>query len=92
MDTETESIVPAVQVCIKFNLDTSEGRHAFRQASNAGGAHSVLWDLDNWLRNQIKHGPDKDLHSGTLEKVRDELHSYTNDQHVDIDGCYAEGC
>lgn len=91
MAIETESIVPAVQVCIKYNLDSPDGRHAFRQASNAGSAHSVIWDLDNWLRNQIKHGPDKDLHAGTLEKVRDELHSYTEDLHVDIDGNYGEG-
>lgn len=38
---------------LKFNLPEEESE--FRMAVNAGNYYSSLWEMDQWLRSQIKH-------------------------------------
>lgn len=56
-----------------LEFDLPEDNSEFRNAVNANGMFSVLWDLDQHLRSKIKHG---DLPSGeyrAYEDVREYL-------------------
>lgn len=45
----------------------------------------VAWDMDQWLRRQIKYGPAAELDDLTLEKVRDVLRTAISDHGVSLD-------
>lgn len=58
---------------ITFNLPDEESE--FQDAINGNAYKAVIWELDQYLRSQLKHN---DLSEDVGEKVleiRDELHS-----------------
>jgi hypothetical protein len=50
--------------------------------------HSVLWDMDQWLRAQYKYMSDTEYSEekyDTYEKCRDQLHQFMRDNNVSFD-------
>jgi hypothetical protein len=45
-----------MKAILEFNLP--EDNIEYELVNNAGKMHSVLWDMDQWLRGQTKHAPD----------------------------------
>lgn len=50
-------------------------------ALKASSFQAALWDLDQWLRSQIKY---TDLEKGDLQEVRDKLHEIINEHGITL--------
>jgi hypothetical protein len=63
-----------MEAILKFNLP--EDHIEFEMATNGSKMHSVLWEMDQWLRAQYKYMSDgeysKDKYE-TFEKCREQL-------------------
>lgn len=59
-----------------FNLPEEQSEHD--TAVNGWKYKSVIWDMDNFLRNEIKHN-NKDY-----EEVRNKLHELLNENNVTL--------
>ena len=72
------------EAILKFNLP--EEQSEFELVVNAGKYHSVLWDLDQYLRNFVKYPSDKEdpILTDTMAKVRDELWKLMNEYNLDL--------
>lgn len=68
---------------LKFNLP--DERDEFKMACSAGAMHSVLWDMDQWLRNQLKYGNPFESADTALQAARDELFRLLNDHGVQLE-------
>ena len=75
---------------LKLEIDTDaedcgEGERAFEMALNGYKFHGILWELDQWMRNQIKYGSDSiqpdmiphDIDSCVEEKDRLDPEKFT---------------
>ena len=63
-----------MKATLEFNLP--EDHIEFEMAVNGSKMHSVLWEMDQWLRAQYKYMPDTDYSKDkydTFEKCRDQL-------------------
>jgi len=63
-----------MKATLEFNLP--EDHIEFEMAVNGSKMHSVLWEMDQWLRAQYKYMPDDDYSKDkydTFEKCRDQL-------------------
>ena len=63
-----------MEAILKFNLP--EDHIEFELAVNGSKMHSVLWEMDQWLRAQYKYMPDTEYSQDkydTFEKCRDQL-------------------
>ena len=45
-----------MKAILEFNLP--EDNIEYELVNNAGKMHSVLWEMDQWLRSNTKHAPD----------------------------------
>ena len=63
-----------MKAILEFNLP--EDHIEFEMATNGSKMHSVLWEMDQWLRAQYKYMPDTEYSQDkydTFEKCRDQL-------------------
>ena len=63
-----------MKATLEFNLP--EDNTEFEMAVNASKMYSVLWEMDQWLRQQYKYMPDAEYSEdkyNTFEKCRDHL-------------------
>ena len=63
-----------MKATLEFNLP--EDHIEFEMAVNGAKMHSVLWEMDQWLRAQYKYMPDTEYSQDkydTFEKCRDQL-------------------
>ena len=63
-----------MKATLEFNLP--EDHIEFEMAVNGSKMHSVLWEMDQWLRAQYKYMPDEEYSKDkyeTFEKCRDKL-------------------
>ena len=63
-----------MEAILKFNLP--EDHIEFEMATNGSKMHSVLWEMDQWLRAQYKYMSDEEYSKDkyeTFEKCRDQL-------------------
>jgi len=63
-----------MEAILKFNLP--EDHIEFEMAVNGSKMHSVLWEMDQWLRAQYKYMSDEEYSKDkyeTFEKCRDQL-------------------
>ena len=63
-----------MKAILEFNLP--EDHIEFEMAVNGSKMHSVLWEMDQWLRAQYKYMPDTEYSEdkyNTFEKCRDQL-------------------
>ena len=67
-----------MKATLEFNLP--EENQEFELMSKALKIYSTLWDLDVWLRSEIKYN-DKEH----LEVVREKLRELMNDNRIDFD-------
>jgi hypothetical protein len=70
---------------IQYNLP--EEQSEFDLANNASKYYSVLWDLDQYLRNFVKYPSDREdpILTDTMAKVRDELWKLMNEHNLNLD-------
>ena len=63
-----------------FNLP--EEQEEFNDAVNGSAFKTAIWELDQYIRSQLKHGvlPD-DVHD-KVQEIRDQLHSILDDNNV----------
>jgi hypothetical protein len=73
-----------MEAILKFNLP--EEQDDFELAANAGKYYSILWDLDQYLRNFVKYPSDREdpIMTDTMAKVRDELWKLMNEHNLDL--------
>jgi hypothetical protein len=63
-----------MEAILKFNLP--EDHIEFEMAANGSKMHSVLWEMDQWLRTQYKYMSDEEYSEDkyeTFEKCRNQL-------------------
>jgi len=63
-----------MKATLEFNLP--EDHIEFEMAVNGSKMHSVLWEMDQWLRAQYKYMPDSEYSEdkyNTFEKCREHL-------------------
>jgi len=73
------------EAILKFNLN--EEQYEFEQAVNAGKYHSVLWDLDQFLRSKTKYASDDATEEqlAAYYALRDELHKLMEEYNITLD-------
>lgn len=73
-----------MEAILKFNLP--EEQDEFELANNAGKYYSVIWDLDQYLRNYVKYPAEDvpELLTDTMALVRDELWKLMNEHNLDL--------
>jgi hypothetical protein len=59
-----------------------EEQEEFNDAVNGSAFKTAIWELDQYMRSQLKHGelPD-DVHD-KVQEIRDQLHSILDDNKV----------
>lgn len=68
---------------LKFNLPEEEPE--FRMAVNAGNYYSSLWEMDQWLRSEIKYNDSlTENEYETYEKVRDKLREIMSENDINF--------
>ena len=71
-----------MKAILEFNLPEDNVEYVL--VNNAGNMHSVLWDMDQWLRSNTKHAPDamsQDTYNAYL-KCRVQLQELMNDENI----------
>ena len=73
------------EAILKFNLN--EEQYEFEQAVNAGKYRTVLWDLDQFLRNKTKYASDNTTEEqlDAYYALRDELHRLMDEHNITLD-------
>jgi hypothetical protein len=66
-----------MKAILEFNLP--EENQEFELHTKASKMYCTLWELDQWLRGEIKY-KDKEL-----DEVRDKLRELMNDNRIDFD-------
>jgi len=74
-----------MKAILKFNLP--DDQHEYAMATQGSAMHSVLWDMDQWLRSQTQHAPD-DMSEDTykaFELCREQLREFINNNGINLD-------
>ena len=73
------------KITVEYNL--TEEQDEFDTANNARKYYSVIWDLDQYLRNFVKYPSDREdpILTDTMAKVRDELWRLMKEYNLDLD-------
>jgi hypothetical protein len=74
-----------MKAILEFDLPEEQDDH--KLAVNAGKYYSVLWELDQYMRNQIKYATadTPELYSEAIQMVRDELWNLLNHNNLNLD-------
>ena len=75
-----------MKATLEFNLP--EDHIEFEMAVNGSKMHSVLWEMDQWLRAQYKYMPDLEYSEdkyNTFEKCREHLRELMMENNVNFD-------
>jgi hypothetical protein len=68
----------------KLEFTLPEDNNEFKMATQGADMYSVLWDMDQWLRTNVKHCPDgtsEDTYKAMVE-CRDKLHEFLDDYNI----------
>jgi len=74
-----------MKAILEFNLP--DDQHEYVMATQGSAMHSVLWDMDQWLRRQTKYAPD-DMSEDTykaFELCREQLREFIDDNNISLD-------
>ena len=74
-----------MEAILKFSLPNDKWE--FKMANESAGMHSVIWDMDQWLRKMIKHAPDsmsEDTYNA-FELCREQLHEFINENNINLE-------
>ena len=71
---------------LTYDLDLPEDLEEFELVNNARKYYSVIWDLDQYLRNFVKYPSDHEdsILTDTMAKVRTELWSLMNEHNLNL--------
>ena len=75
-----------MKATLEFNLP--EDDHEFKMATNGANMHSVLWEMDQWLRAQYKYMPDNEYSKDkydAYESAREKLRELMFENNVNLD-------
>lgn len=74
-----------MKAILEFNLP--EDRDDFALATNGSKMWSVLWELDQHLRAQVKYAPDtaNDDKLEAYTEIREKLHNFMRDEDISFD-------
>jgi hypothetical protein len=72
-----------MKAILEFSLPEEEDEHSL--AVNARKYYTVLWDIDQQLRNKIKYSNASDDTIAAYEETRDLLWELLNDKGLDLD-------
>ena len=67
-----------MKAILEFELP--EDNQDFRLATKASAMYATLWELDQFLRVEIRYGGREEL-----SEIRDKLIELMNDNHIDFD-------
>ena len=72
---------------LEFNLDDSDEREAHLRAVKSTSLAIVLWEVDQYLRGEIKHAPDSMPTEvfNKLQDVRSRLYEIMSDNNINLD-------
>jgi molecular chaperone GrpE (heat shock protein) len=68
----------------KLTFELPEEQEEFNDAVNGNAFKAVLWELDQYMRSQIKHGELTDDVHEKVQEIRDELHSILSNYNLAI--------
>lgn len=71
-----------MEATIKFNLPEEE--EAFKLAISAENLSRTIWEMDQWLRSQIKYNNLTEQEYEIYEKVREEFHNIMSKNEVTV--------
>lgn len=72
-----------VKAILEFNLP--EDQNEFDMALKGSDWHNMVWDLDNYLRTEIKYNLHlNDVQTTELQKVRDKLYDLLNRNNLQL--------
>lgn len=69
----------------KLNFNLPDEQIEFNDAINGNAYKTVIWELDQFLRSQLKHQDMPDEVSVKVLQIRDELHSIIQDHSITMD-------
>ena len=72
-----------MKAILQFELPEEVNEH--KRAVQAPDVLSVVYDLDRWLRNEIKYGQRPEEEERALQRCRDKLWDLIDDNNVDLD-------
>tara|TARA_R110000751_G_scaffold54492_1_gene117277 strand:- start:684 stop:911 length:228 start_codon:yes stop_codon:yes gene_type:complete len=74
-----------MEAILKFSLPNDKWE--FKMANDSAAMHAVLWEMDQWLRKNIKHAPDtmsEDTYNA-FELCREQLHEFINENNINLE-------
>jgi hypothetical protein len=72
-----------MKATLTFNLPEDEDKYC--DAVNASKMHSILWDVDQWLRAKMKYEELSDGQYDAFKETRDHLRRLLIEENIDID-------
>tara|TARA_R110000824_G_scaffold314097_1_gene500961 strand:+ start:562 stop:789 length:228 start_codon:yes stop_codon:yes gene_type:complete len=74
-----------MKATLEFSLPNDKWE--FIMANDSAAMHAVLWEMDQWLRKNIKHAPDtmsEDTYNA-FELCREQLHEFINENNINLE-------
>ena len=72
-----------MKAVLEFNLPQDQTE--FNNAIKGGDWKHVCWQMDQYLRKELKYNDDRSLEElNLLQKVRDELYGFMSENNVDL--------
>lgn len=69
----------------KLNFNLPDEEIEFQDAINGNAYRAVIWEIDQFLRSQLKHAElPEDVHDKVLQ-IRDELHNIIQTHSITMD-------
>lgn len=72
-----------MKAILKFKLP--EDNHEFTNAVNGAKMKSILWDLKEYFRDELKYKDLNEVEYKTLEKASEYFWNLINSENIDID-------
>lgn len=72
-----------MKAILKFKLP--EDNHEFTNAVNGAKMKSILWDLKEYFRNELKYKDLNEVEYKTLEKASEYFWNLINSENIDLD-------
>lgn len=72
-----------MKAVLKFKLP--EDNHEFTNAVNGAKMKSILWDLKEYFRDELKYKDLNEVEYKTLEKASEYFWNLINSENIDID-------
>ena len=74
-----------MKATLEFGLPNDKWE--FKMANEGAVMHSVLWNMDQWLRTQTKYAPDSmsEEKYKAFDEWREQLHEFLNEHYINLE-------